>query len=162
MLVCTLTVLAVLASSPVTQCQPTMSLTASPYAYTHRPQQQQQYRPSLRNLFFTGLFLRPSLVEPELQTFQMAPVEEIANNDLPEEEEPTTEPTPIAPAVAPPAPSASVFSRFASLQNRLALDKAILPEMPLVGQVSSDRVVKKIIFTAPTLTETIPDLNMSD
>lgn len=160
MLLLTLTVAAILASSPVIQCQATLT-TGSPYEYNLRPQQQPQYRPSLRNLFFTGLFLRPFPVESEIQTFQMAPVEEIANNDLPEEE-PATEPTPIAPAEAPPAPPASVFSRFASLQNRLSLDKAILPEMPLVRQVSSDRVVKKIIFTAPKLSETIPDLNMSD
>ena len=161
--------IAIVASSPVAQCHPT---TISTLASTPTPSSeyeyplQRQYRPSLRNLLFSGFYLlRPSLAESEIQTVEMKPVPEIDSNEIPvleiQSEETTMPPQPSSTSPIP-SPPVSIFSRFSSLKSRLSLDKAIVPAIPVVHEVSSDQVVKKIIFTAPRLSDTITDINMTE
>lgn len=140
--------------------------------------QKQQSRPSLRDLFFSGLFLlRPSVIDTPIETLDaVKSVPEIDNNELPPLGDRSTgiielpssqipaQKMPSAAALAPPAPlSPSLYARFSTLSDRFSAEKAIFPPaMPVLQQVSSDQVVKKINYISPRMFDTIPQMMMAD
>lgn len=150
--------------SSLVQCQSvTHSSTISTVVNTphyHKQYHQTRHHPSLRNLIFPGFYMlsKPSLREAQLHhAIDMKPFAEIDTNELPPAEM-TKSSLPLAP---PPIPSVANIARFTALRDQLALDKAIMPTaMPVLHEVASDQVVKKITYTSPRMMDTIPDLVM--
>ena len=153
----------------------------------HRHHHHHQSRPSLRELFFSGLFLlRPSVADtpsdtldavnavPEIDTNELPPLADrftgIESSSSSSSSPPPTllplaqSPVALAALAAPPPPlSSSLYARFSALSDRLSLEKAILPSaMPVQAQVDSDRVVKKIDYIAPRMMDSIPQLVMTE
>lgn len=180
MFACTLSILLfVLATAgPAVQCQQTSGTTATTPSISVVKSELNQPRPSLRELFFSGLFLlRPSVMDTPIETLDgVKAVPEMDNNELLPLGDRSTgiiefpssqiaAEKMAAAATLPPSSllSPSLYARFSALSDRFSTEKAILPPaMPVLHQVSSDQVVKKINYISPRMYDTIPQLMMTD